>query len=149
MFRIYLPPVCVGAASRRQSLQLANNNFHPSSSITRYRLAANGNNSGLKSSSRVKEKEKERESEICSIFSSSFDKKIEFREIECLQIQTLTNENCQQQSALKLFFLRIRDLFADGLSDSLGLSYIIFFQLLFCFLLSDNFFLDEFFINLF
>lgn len=145
MFRIYLPPVC--AAPRRRSLQTTNNNFHPSSSITRYRLAANGNNSAPKSSSRVKEKEKERESEICSIFSPSFDKKIEFREIECLQIQTLTNENCQQQSALKLFFLRLRDLFADGQMDSLGLSHIIFSNCYFAFSYLTIFFLS--FINLF
>lgn len=121
-FRIYLRPVCVGVASRCQSSRTTNNNFHPSSSITRYRLATSGNNSAPKSSSHVKEKEKERE-KVRSVlfFSPSFDKKIEFREIECLQIQTLTNENCQQQSALKLFFLWLRDLFADGQMDRLSM----------------------------
>lgn len=133
MFRIYLRPVCVGATSRCQSLQTASYNFHPSSSITRYRLVANGNNSAPKSSSCVKEKEKRRESEIRSIFFPSFDKKIEFHEIECLQIQTLTNENCQQQSALKLFFLRLRDLFTDGQMDTLGLLHIIFSDCYFAF----------------
>lgn len=64
-FDIYLRRV--GVASRRQSSRIANN-FHPSSSITRYRLAASGNNSAPKSPSRVKEKEKERESEIRPIF---------------------------------------------------------------------------------
>lgn len=41
MFHIYRCFVC---ASRRRSLRPANN-FYPSSSITRYRLAASGNNS--------------------------------------------------------------------------------------------------------
>lgn len=88
---------------------MANNNFYPSSSITCYRLAASGNNSVTPKSSRAQK----RASSVL-FFPPGLDKKIEFREIECLQIQSLTNENCQQQSALKLFFPRLHDSLADG-----------------------------------
>lgn len=53
MFHIYRCFVCV---SRRQSSRTANNNFYPSSSITRYRLAASGNNSVTPKSSHAKKR---------------------------------------------------------------------------------------------
>lgn len=107
MFHIYWRFVY---APRRQSSRPANN-FYPSSSITRYRPAASGNNSVTPKSPCAKKR-------AGSFYPPppppGLDKKIEFREIECLQIQSLTNENCQQQSALKLFFPRLHDSLADG-----------------------------------